>query len=236
MSDNARWPRGPSSASTSHFVVRCNISEAAHVRRLLARAPLSGVWQLAGVLADGVLHRQSAAALARVCAPKAHGAWSLHIMTASTPLQTCALFSSAAAVLGGAGQANYSAANARLDALAACRRTRGCAAVSVQWGAWTEVGMAARSVTNAAANEILTIAGFGRISLSQGISALHVAVLPRAPSSFCVVPLRHWCQMLGGAVPALLSSIASPRSDLRRSTDTRSQKQEAWSWKPGARS
>ena len=105
---------------------------------------MAGVWHAAGALADGLLSNQTAVSLSRVYAPKAHGAWTLHLASGSAPLRTSALFSSVAALLGGAGQANYSAANACLDALASCRRVTSLSAVSVQWGAWAEVGMAAR--------------------------------------------------------------------------------------------
>ena len=60
-----------------------------------------GVCHAAGVLADGVLLKQSANTLARVLAPKAHGA-SVLGLTARTPLHACVFFSSTAALLGGA--------------------------------------------------------------------------------------------------------------------------------------
>ena len=114
-------------------LARCDAAEAADVRRLVARSPsLEGVWHAAGVLADGLLARQDARALRVVYAPKAHGAGLLHAALGATALRSCALFSSVAALLGGAGQANYAAANACLDALATWRRTHGRAATSVQ--------------------------------------------------------------------------------------------------------
>ena len=110
---------------------RCDTGEAVHVLRLVGRASsLSGVWHAAGVLADAVLPNQDAAGFARVFAPKAYGAWSLHTAGATSAMDAVALFSSVASLLGGAGQANYAAANACLDALATSRCTRGVAAAS----------------------------------------------------------------------------------------------------------
>ena len=89
-------------------IARCDAADPAAVRRLLAwtagAAQLRGVWHAAGVLSDALLARQTAATLARVYGPKAHGAWALQRCTAALPLEACALFSSVAALLGGAGQ------------------------------------------------------------------------------------------------------------------------------------
>ena len=181
------------------------------MRWLLARSPspLAGVWHAAGVLADGVLPSQTGAMAARVYAPKAHGAWTLQAACAPAPLRACTLFSSVAALLGGAGQSNYSAANACLDVLSVCRRSHGSPSVSVQWGAWAEVGMAARGAASARMAAMEAASGFGRIGLAQGLSALAAAVQPCGTSVVGVVPVV-WSRMLGvgGAVPGFLSAFA----------------------------
>lgn len=107
--------------------------------------PLRGIFHAAGVLDDGLLLDLNQERLARVMAPKVKGAWLLHEMTAHLDLDLFVLFSSATAILGSPGQANYVAANAFLDGLAHYRHQQGLPALSINWGAWAEVGMAAQA-------------------------------------------------------------------------------------------
>lgn len=105
--------------------------------------PLRGVFHVAGVIDDGSLLDFDRARLLDVLGPKVAGAWNLHMLTCDDPLDLFVLFSSAVSVLGAPGQANYAAANAFLDALAHQRRGDGRPGLSVNWGPWAEVGMAA---------------------------------------------------------------------------------------------
>ena len=130
--------------------------------------PLRGVVHSAGVLADAGLLQQDADRFARVFAPKVQGGHLLDTLTRSDPLDFFVLFSSVAAVLGSRGQANHSAANAFLDLLARERHSRGLPGLSINWGAWTDVGAAAdRGMT-----ERIAAQGLGSVTPSQGLLAM----------------------------------------------------------------
>ena len=195
------------------LVQRSDAADAASIRQLVARLhgsvpPIAGVWYAAGVLADSVLPGQDSSRLARVHAPKVGGASMVHCAATPEALRACVLFSSVAALLGGAGQANYSAANMYLDALAPCRRARALVGVSMQWGAWAEVGMAVRGAAAARTAVMEAASGFGRISLAQGCSALHQAMLDRAQPCISMLPAQ-WHRVLDGvAAPPFLNGMA----------------------------
>ena len=165
-------------------VVRCDAAERTDTRCVLAAmlcdggARLAGAWHAAGVLSDGLLHSQTAQTFKRVFAPKAFGGWSLQAACASAPLQAMVFFSSVAALLGGAGQSNYAAANCCLDATSAMRRAYGQAASSVQWGPWADVGMASEGSINAR----LQAMGIGLISMAEGVSAFKAAMAMGGPA------------------------------------------------------
>ena len=102
-----------------------------------------GVFHLAAVLRDGLLSNQDWGRFAEVFPPKALGAFHLHLATRDEPLDHFVMYSSAAALLPGGAQANYAAANAFLDGLASQRASEGLPALSINWGPFREVGLAA---------------------------------------------------------------------------------------------
>ena len=106
--------------------------------------PLRGVLHAAMVLEDALLVNLDRDRMDRVLAPKLSGTWNLHAQTAGRPLDFFVMFSSLSSVFGHAGQGNYAAANAFLDAMAWYRRASGLPALTVNWGYLGEVGYLAR--------------------------------------------------------------------------------------------
>ncbi|MFF2653497.1 SDR family NAD(P)-dependent oxidoreductase, partial [Streptomyces sp. NPDC058045] len=132
-------------------IAACDVADENALAQLLdgipAGLPLTSVVHTAGVLDDGVLTALTPERLEHVLAAKTRGALHLDRLTRAHPLDTFVLFSSAAGVVGAAGQANYAMANAALDALAVRRRQEGLPATAVAWGAWEGEGMAAEAAT-----------------------------------------------------------------------------------------
>lgn len=130
--------------------------------------PLAGVFHAAGALDDGALRQQTPERFRHVTAAKIAGGWNLHRLTAQRALDCFVLYSSTAALLGNPGQANHSAANQFLDALAHERQRLGLPALSVNWGGWAEIGAAVD--TNV--GERLQAMGLGPIRPRDGLAAL----------------------------------------------------------------
>ncbi|MFD6201656.1 amino acid adenylation domain-containing protein, partial [Streptomyces rubiginosohelvolus] len=98
--------------------------------------PVRGVFHLAGQVRDTLVADLDRAAFDAVHDPKTVGAHLLHRHLRDEPLDHFVLFASIASLLTTAGQTNYAAGNAFLDALAHHRRAQGLPALSLDWGPW----------------------------------------------------------------------------------------------------
>ncbi len=168
--------------------------------------PLVGIVHAAGVLDDGILAQQTWQRYEGVFAPKLDLAWELHRRTLGMPLDFFVLFSAGAGWLGTPAQSGYAAANTAVDALAAYRLARGLPAVSIAWGPWADVGMAARM--SEADRERMRRQGLGSISPADG--ALAFAHLLGAAGPVAVLPL-DWERFAEAQprMPARFSALAS---------------------------
>ncbi|QWP74771.1 HSAF biosynthetic non-ribosomal peptide synthetase/polyketide synthase [Lysobacter sp. K5869] len=98
--------------------------------------PIRGAFHLAGQVRDTLLADMQRDSFDPVYEPKVIGGWLLHKHLADQPLDHFVLFASIASIVTTAGQANYAAGNAFLDALAHHRRAQGLPALAVDWGPW----------------------------------------------------------------------------------------------------
>jgi NADPH:quinone reductase-like Zn-dependent oxidoreductase len=207
---------------TRVVAIACDVADRGAVRALWRDVlpglpPLRGIVHSAGVNADAPLAAQDEARLRAAAASKIDGALHLHEQVARSPLDFFALFSSTAALFGSPGQVNYAAANAFLDGLAALRRAQGLAATSVAWGAWGELGMAAR--LSEAHRSRWARMGMGLLERAEALDELeralaasdaYVAVLAVNPRQVAAHGAPAARALLGAPAPVASGGPASP--------------------------
>ncbi|MDQ0841386.1 acyl transferase domain-containing protein/thioesterase domain-containing protein/short-subunit dehydrogenase/acyl carrier protein [Streptomyces sp. V1I6] len=191
----------------------CDVADRGALAAVLAsvpvECPLQGVVHTAGVLDDGVVGSLTPERLSAVLRPKVDAAWNLHELTRDLDLSVFVLFSSAAGVFGGAGQANYAAANVFLDALAQHRKAQGLAATSLAWGLWAEAGgmaggLDADDVSRLGRGGVRALTADEGVALFDAASASEQAVL--VPVKLDLAALRAQADS-GGMLPPLLSGL-----------------------------
>lgn len=207
--------------ATSVAIVACDVSRRDDVEKLVAtesaEQPWCAVVHLAGVLDDGALEEQTSERFERVMAPKAAGAMHLHELFAARELDAFVLFSSAAGTFGGAGQSNYAAANAFLDALATARRAEGLPATSLAWGLWLQDGRGMTGHLGAADLARARRLGAVPLSMKEGMRLFDRALASReavlVPAKLDLTPYRHRARV-DGNVPPIFRGLV--RSRIRR--------------------
>ncbi|MFD5680950.1 type I polyketide synthase [Streptomyces bacillaris] len=193
-------------------VEACDVADRDALAALLAGIPadrpLSAVVHAAGVLDDGTVESLTPARMRHVLRPKVDAALHLHALTRDLPLSAFVLFSSASATVGNAGQGNYAAANAFLDALAQHRRALKLPAQSLAWGLWERRSTMTGTLT-AADLRRMSRGGTAAIGSEEGLALFDAALTLDEP---LLVPVRIDLARLRAAartapVPALLSAL-----------------------------
>ncbi|MFD0373608.1 type I polyketide synthase, partial [Streptomyces sp. NPDC127114] len=191
----------------------CDTGDRDALARLLSDVRLTAVVHAAGVLDDGVITALTPERLDTVLAAKATAARNLHELTVDQDLAAFVLFSSVMGVIGGAGQGNYAAANAYLDALAQHRRARRLPALSLAWGMWADTagrpgaaGMAG-SLSEADRGRIART-GLAPIDRAEGLALLDAALRTDAAALVPAPFDRAALGALGEQLPAVLRDLA----------------------------
>ncbi|MEV6426103.1 type I polyketide synthase [Streptomyces sp. NPDC051662] len=202
------------------MVVACDVADPEALRATLDTVdpghPLTAVIHAAGVLADATVHALTPDRLHQVLRPKADAAWNLHQQTSRLDLAAFVLFSSVTGVIGTPGQANYAAANAFLDGLAAHRHAHGQPATSLAWGYWAEsTGMT--SHLSGADVARMDRTGVGALATDDALSLFDTALAggpsALAPARIITRSLRELAR--SGPLPAVLRGLVRTSSRRR---------------------
>ncbi|MEU0786324.1 type I polyketide synthase [Streptomyces sp. NPDC006173] len=207
-------------AGADVHVVAVDITDRTAVADLLAdlpgRRPLTAVVHAAGVLADATVESLTPDHLDRALDAKAGGALNLHELTQDRPLSAFIHFSALAGTLGTAGQANYAAANAFLDALAAQRHAAGLPTTSLCWGWWEQSSAMTEDLHRADLSRLRRM-GIAPMPTTEALALFDAAC---ANGKAVLVPARVDLAALrrrsGDELPLLLRELAAsgrPRRD-----------------------
>jgi len=200
------------------MTVSADVADAAQLAPVLATVakewpPLRGILHAAGVLDDSTLLQMQGERFRRVMRPKVAGAWHLHQLTRHLPLDFFVCYSSIAAIFGSPGQANYAAANAFLDGLAHYRAALGLPALSINWGPWSQVGLAARPERGGR----LEMKGVQLIAPETGMQWF-AHLLPQKAAQVMVASIA-WDNLLASfsadTVPPMFQSLLAERSQTK---------------------
>ncbi|PTL76611.1 type I polyketide synthase [Vitiosangium sp. GDMCC 1.1324] len=202
--------QGLEKAGALVVVERADVSQREQVEAVLKRMekvlpPLKGVLHAAVVLEDRTVLEMDGERFDKPMGAKVRGAWNLHTLTADKALDFFVMYSSGASLLGSPGQTNYAAANAFLDALAQHRRSQGLTGLSINWGAFSDVGQAAAQSNR---GERLLHRGVGSIKPAQGTAVLERLLSGRAAQvAVMSFDARQWLESYPGASSPLWAEL-----------------------------
>lgn len=199
------------------LVEKVDISNAPEVEKCFASfrstlGPLKGVIHAAVVLDDGTIDQQTSERFYQVWQAKINGAWNLHTNTLQDPLDFFILYSSASAIFGPPGQSNYASANTFLDSLAHFRKNNGKCALSINWGAFSDVGLAATPERA----ERLSYRGMASLNTDEALGILGRLLFDnRAQIGVAPVDIRQWVEFYPhSASSSMLAELLVEKVDI----------------------
>lgn len=172
-----------------------DVEDAAAVARGVAEicaeyGGITGIIHSAGVLRDGMIANKTHADITAVFGPKITGLHNIDRCTKDLKLDFLVLFSSVAGVFGNMGQADYSGANAYLDAFAGYRNQqvlrgeRAGQTISINWPLWKEGGM---RIDKEIEKRLEADRGVRSLTTAQGLSAFDFAVTQSAQTQLVIL-------------------------------------------------
>ncbi|MDD5271871.1 MAG: SDR family NAD(P)-dependent oxidoreductase, partial [Methylovulum sp.] len=179
---------------------------------MAAKAKPNGIIHCAGIIKDRYLAKKSATEFAQVLAAKVAGTVHLDQATRHLRLDFFVLFSSVAGSLGNAGQSDYAAANAFMDAYAHTRQQRVAEGLcygqtlSVNWPLWQFGGM---QVDGEVLKQLYGKTGMVAVPTAIGIEVLYQGLALQVPQ--LLVLYGAATQLQQHLFPAkIVTAVASP--------------------------
>ncbi|HEU4324282.1 MAG TPA: amino acid adenylation domain-containing protein [Roseiflexaceae bacterium] len=163
---------------------QADVADAAQMRVVVEQTrarhgAIHGVIHTAGVTGGRLIALQSPETLAHTLAPKLGGTLVLADLLRADRPDLFVLCSSLRSITGGVGMLDYAAANAFQDAFAQSARIPGTRLLSVNWDAWSDVGMSAGALRRRAAEDPDGPAQ--GMTPAEGVQALWRALAGRLP-------------------------------------------------------
>ncbi|MGH9349345.1 MAG: SDR family NAD(P)-dependent oxidoreductase [Vicinamibacterales bacterium] len=200
---------------------RVDVSSGDDVRRLVEHVaqtfgPLTGVIHAAGIVHDDLIVRKDPRDVRAVLASKTTGLVNLDEASQHLPLDFFIVLSSIAGALGNAGQADYAAANAFMDAYLARRAEMVSAgrrhgrSLAVNWPHWKDGGM---RIDRATEEAMRLTTGMVPMPAATGMQALYDALGSGRPQVMvmagAVASMRSFVARRGRPVPAAPPAVPS---------------------------
>ncbi|MER5950457.1 SDR family NAD(P)-dependent oxidoreductase [Streptomyces sp. NPDC001904] len=170
------------------LVLQADVSDGEAMREAVRQTTerwgaIHGAFHTAGVPGGGLIQLKDLTTAAEVLRPKVRGTLVLEEALADQNLDFLVLFGSNGANIGSVGQVDYCAANCFLDAFAHDRGRRH-RVITIDWGPWRDVGMAADAAASATAEQVKQRG----MSTVEGLRALDTILTSASEAQIVVSP------------------------------------------------